>query len=355
MMKRALSIATIAASVACFAAPSEAEAAPLVESSIVIDSVPLRAGAETDVHLRVFTNTSKPCQSSGNAIVAIPGLMHTAATFRPIAQALFDNDLPGQPVCRIVALDLPGHGESPAPRGILFGDLTADDYATVLVESTRRLRDSSNLRPRTLLGHGLGGMLVQMAQQSLLEQGTSLRDDLHVDHVIILDSSIPAGLPWAAAESGIPGALVNLYGVSTPELGNFVDFSAEFWAKSFFTNMSSEIAPGAPSAAEAVALGYIAPEPLVAFDEICGVAPFARPEVDPGIFTPGLGTDLDLIVNEDDPHMRPEEYAALYEYLTGDETQARLVVAVGSGMVHSAHVSDPVGWLDQVLPFVSFP
>ena len=77
--------------------------------------------------------------------------------------------------------------------------------------------------------------------------------------------------------------------------------------------------------------------------------------MDPGIFTPGLGTDLDFIVNEDDPHMRPEEYVALYAYLTGDETQSRLIFTVGSEMVHSAHVADQVGWLDQVQPFVSFP
>jgi pimeloyl-ACP methyl ester carboxylesterase len=175
MMKRALSMATIAASVACFAAASEAEAAPLVESSIVIDSVAVRPGVQTDVHLRVFANANKLCKSSRNAIFAIPGLMHTAATFRPLAQALFDDDLPGQPVCRIVAIDLPGHGESPAPRGALFGDLTADDYLAVILGSARRLRDDNHLRPRTLMGHGQGGMLVQMAQQALLEEGTSLR------------------------------------------------------------------------------------------------------------------------------------------------------------------------------------
>lgn len=355
MMNRALSVAMIASSIVCFAAADEAHAAPLVESSIVLEGVALRPGVDTDVHLRVFANAEKPCQSSRSAIVAIPGLMHTAATFRPLAQAIFDNDLPGRPVCRIVALDLPGHGESPAPRGALFGELTTDDYLAVILGSARRLRDNNHLRPTTLLGHGQGGMLVQMAQQALLEQGTSLREEMHVEHAIILNSSIPAGLPWAASENGIPGVLVNLYGVSTPELGTFVDFSAEFWANAFFKNVSGELASGAPSAAEAVALEYITPEPLVAFEQICGVAPYTRPEVDPGIFAPGLGTDLDFIVNEDDPHMRPEEYAALYEHLTGDETQARLIFTVGSDMVHSAHVADPVGWLDQVQPYVSFP
>jgi pimeloyl-ACP methyl ester carboxylesterase len=92
----------------------EAHAAPLIESSVVLDSVALRPGVDTDVHLRVYTNTVTPCQSSRNTAFAIHGVRHTAATWKPLAQALFDRDPPGRPLCRVVAIDLPGHG---APRG----------------------------------------------------------------------------------------------------------------------------------------------------------------------------------------------------------------------------------------------
>jgi len=353
MMNRVTSVATIAAAIVSLAAAEEAHASPLIESNIVLDSVALRPGVETDVHLRVFTNSAAPCQSSKNAIFAVHGLMHTAATWRPLAQAIFDGDPPGRPVCRIVAIDLPAHGESPAPRGALYGALTADDYVTAILESTRRLAARHPLRATTMMSHGMGGVLLQMTQQALLERGTTLRDERHVEHVIMLDPSLPAAVPWAAAESNLPAALAIKFGITTPELGPVVSFPADFWAKVFFQNISGVVAPGAPSGAEAIALGYLAPESLAAYSQITGVTP--RPEVDPSIFAPGLGTNLDIVSCEEDPHMHPEESAALYEYLTGDEAQAGLTVLSGSEMVHSAHVADPAGWLEQLAPAVSFP
>jgi pimeloyl-ACP methyl ester carboxylesterase len=356
MMKRALSMATIAASIACFAAEDEAHAAPLVESSIVIDGVALRPGVDTDVHLRVFTNASTPCRSSKNTIFAIHGVAHTAATWRPLAQAMFDADRPGRPVCRVVAIDLPGHGQSPGPRGALYGELTADDYVTAILGTASRLRTDHKLRPTTMMGHSMGEMLIQMTQQALLDQGTTLRDALHVEHAIMLAPSLPAALPWATSDSGVAAGFAAIFGISTPELGPHMSVPADFWATVFFQNLAGDVAAGAPSGAQAIASGYVAPESLAAFAQVTGVAPATRPEIDPGIFTEGLGTDLDIITGEQDPFVRPEECAALYAYLTGDETQAGLTVLLGSNMVHDAHVADPVGWVDAVVAsHVSLP
>ena len=355
MMNRAMPTAIIAASIVCLAAADEAQAAPLIESSVMIEGVALRPGVDTDVHLRVYTNAAAPCQSSENAIFAVHGLMHTAATWRPLAQAMFDRDPPGRPVCRFVAIDLPAHGASPAPTGTLYGDLTVDDYVTAILESARRLRTSHNLRPATIMGHGTGGVLVQRTQQALLEQGTTLRDEMHVEHAMMLAPSMPAAVPWGASDSGVAAATAATFGTSTPELGPIVSFPPSFWATVFYKNLSGEIVPGTPSAAEAIASGYVAPEAFKAFTQLTGIAPETRPEVDPGIFAPGLGTDLDIIACPEDPFDLPEENAALYEYLTGDETQAGFTVLSGSDMVHDAHVANPVGWVDQVAPHVSLP
>jgi len=354
-MKRALSVSMIAATLVGFSAADEAYAAPLVESSIVIDGVPLRPGVDTDVHLQVYTNEAVPCRSKEGTIFAIHGVTHTAATWKPLAQAMFDANPPGRPVCRIVAIDLPGHGASPVPRGALYGELTADDYVTAILETTNRLHTSHNLRAATMMGHSMGGVLIQMTQQALLEQGTTLRDAMHVDHAIMLAPSMPAAVPWGASDSGVAAGFAAIFGISTPELGPHMSVPADFWAMVYFQNLSGEVVPGAPSGAEAIAYGYVAPESLAAFAQVTGVAPYTRPEVAPGIFMEGLGTDLDIITYEADAFVRPEENAALYDYLTGDETRAGLTVLEGNDKVHDAHLADPVGWVDAVTPHVSFP
>jgi pimeloyl-ACP methyl ester carboxylesterase len=219
---------------------------------------------------------------------------------------------------------------------------------TAILESARRLRTSHHLGATTLMGHRMGGVLIQMTQQALLERGSTLRDEMRVDHAIMLAPSMPAAVPWGASDNGVAAAFVAIFGISTPELGPHISVPADFWAAVYFQNLSGEIALGAPSGAEAAALGYVAPESLAAFTQVTGVAPQTRPEVDPSIFAPGLGTDLDIITYEQDPFVRPEENAALYEYLTGNDTQAGLTVLHGSEMVHDAHVADAVGWVEKV-------
>ncbi len=356
-MNRAFSsvLSLLAASAVSLAAAPSAEASPLLESSIMIDGVALRPGVDTDVHLRVFTNADKPCQSGSNTIFAIHGVTHTAATWKPLAQAIFDGDPPGQPVCRIVAIDLPGHGDSPAPQGALYGELSADDYVTAILGSLDRLHSDHQVQPRSIMGHSMGGVLIQMTQQALLDEGTTLRDAFGVEHALMLAPSMPAAVPWGASDNGVAAAFAAIFGVTTPELGAHMSIPADFWATVYFQNLSGNVAPGTPSGAQATALGYVAPESMIAFSQVTGVAPLTRPEVDPGVFAQGLGTDLDIVTCEEDPFVRPEENADLYEYLTGDDSLERLLVLHGPDKVHDAHVADPVGWVAAVTPYVSLP
>lgn len=345
-------LSTIAAAIVSFAAFG-AEAAPLVESSILIDNVALRPGVEADVRLSVYTNGKTPCKS--NTIFAIHGVTHTAATWKPLAQAMFDENPPGRPVCRVVAIDLPGHGQSPPPRGALYGELNGDDYVQAILASLDRLQSVHKIRARTVMGHSMGGVLIQMTQQALLDQGSSLRDALKIDHAILLAPSLPAAVPWGVSDGGVADAFAAIFGVTTTDLGPIMSVPPAFWATVYFQNLAGAVVPGTPTGPEAEALGYVAPESLDAFAQVTGCMGQTRPEVSAAIFAPELGTDLDIVTNENDPFVRPEENTALYDYLTADASRVGLTVITGAETAHDAHVADPAGWLDKVAGSVAIP
>ena len=43
--------------------------------------------------------------------------------------AALDTSSIGRPVCQVVTMDLPGHGERAPPTGTTYGELTLEDYA----------------------------------------------------------------------------------------------------------------------------------------------------------------------------------------------------------------------------------
>ncbi len=102
------------------------------------------------------------------------------------------------------------------------------------------------------------------------------------------------------------------------------------------------------------ALGYNAPEPLLATLNLVGADPLARPAVGAGIFGTGHGTRLFVATFQEDLLIRPEESALLYEHLTGDTELRRLVVVTGPETVHDLHVANPVGLLAAVAGVVRF-
>lgn len=318
------------------------------DDEIVLENVVLRPGVTTDLHLQVFDNESHPC--NGRTTLAVPGFAHTAATFAPLTQAIFAGEASGQAPCRVVALDFPGRGDSPVPSGLPFGFLLLDDYVTAVLGALHDL-DAKGVHVDSILAHSQGGLVIQMAQQRLIDAGSSLREAHQVRDAVLLAPVPVAQVAWSFADSGIALAILGGFLATDPALGPHFAIPDAVWGPVFFSNLAGIVSPDAPSAADIATFGYNALEPLLAALqlvgalELAGFPPTPRPGGDMGIFGPGSGTTLKIVAFTQDQIIRPSEGTQLYAYLTGDSGLEGFVEVSGAFSVHDMYVSDPAALL----------
>lgn len=314
---------------------------------LMLAAVPLRDGVSADIHLKVFVNEKHRCNA--NTIVAIHGMANTAATWEPLTEALFVDNPMGRKVCRVIVVDLPGHGESGLPDNLIYSDVTLDDQVRVLVEVLDRLA-AMNLHADMLMGHSQGGLIIQLAQQELKNEGTNLRDRFGIKHAVLLAPVPAAPVPWFIADSGLALQLFIDLGliVLDPVQGLVIYIPDTIWGPFFCSNLQGIPAPGTPSATEVAEKGYNSPESISAASQMIGAPPFNRIQVDAGIFDEDSGTHLYIVTYEQDQFIRPEEEAALYMWLTGDETGEGLAVVSGEFTVHNMHICEPESLLNSI-------
>ncbi|MEM9555673.1 MAG: alpha/beta fold hydrolase [Acidobacteriota bacterium] len=312
----------------------------LTDTGVLFHDIALRPGVAVDLHVTVMGDVdSKACQ------VAVHGGPWTAETWRPYFEALRAAE--GDDVC-VLAVDLPGHGLSSVPTGIVFGQLLMDDYVTAVLAVLERLDQSLDIEPRTLVGHSLGGTVVQMAQQRLVDQGSSLEKAFDISEAILVASDYPREVPWAFVDSGAAGPVIGSFIVDDPQLGAIMRIPAEAWPAFFFTNLAGELVDGAPTPQEIVDRGYVAPgEPELVIAQLLGLPPFAaRPSVDAGVFDDD--TRLRVVAYDNDGFILLGESQGLYIHLTGDASLACFVGVLGPGTTHGTQVSDPSALVDAL-------
>ena len=312
---------------------------PLIEiagdTGFLLEDIELRPGVTVDLFVSVYGDiATKRCQ------LAVHGGVYAAASWRPYAEALGDDSC-------VLAVDLPGRGKSGLPQGLLFGALSLDDYVTATIGVLERL-ELLDIEPETILGHSMGGTLVQMMQQRLVEQGTNLERRFDIREAILVASDLPAEVPWALGDSGQLGDLIEAFAVEEPGLGTLFEIPAVLWPAFFFTNLAGDVVPSAPTPAEIEAEGYNAlGEPLLAIHQLNGTGGFAsRPSVDAGIFIED--TRLRLVTYEQDGFVLPSETEALYEHLTGDASRRCFVLIEGPDTTHAMQLSNPARLVDAI-------
>ncbi len=328
--------------------PCPAGASSHSRFDLALPGIELRPGVTADLHATVFVNETHPC--NGNVALAIHGLLHTAATWEPLVASLFEDNPAGRKMCRVVALDMPGRGGS-VVHNMPFAAVTLDDDVTAALGALDQL-EALNIRPDTLFGHSMGGLVVQLMQQRLVSHDTDLRRAYGVKDVVLLVSGTPRQVPTAAIDSGMLAQTMMAFAQIDPVTGT-ARISDAAWAWIFFAPNPADptlVVPGAPTPGEVAARHYNAPESLA----LLGIL-MNRPGIDVGIFATGHGTALTVVSCEYDVVLRPDEARALYAYLTGEDTAARVVVVPGFEAVHDTHISNPLLVLQSVAAVVRLP
>jgi pimeloyl-ACP methyl ester carboxylesterase len=320
--------------------------APREDYSIVVEDVALPSGPSVDLHLTVFVNEAAPC--TGRTVFAVPGFAHTAATFEPFVEALFAGDVAGQVPCRVVAIDFPAHGDSPAPAAGTFGFLGLNDYVAS-VEAALASLPEHGLRPDLVIAHSQGGLVVQLAQQQLVEQGSSLRAAYGIRDVILLAPVPPAEVAWSFGDSGLAISLLGGLFAADPVLGPHFAIPDFVWPLLFFTGPGFTPSPNMPSGTDVTLNGWNAPEPFISALQLVG-AFGARASVDAGVFGQGSGTSLTVVTFEHDWIVTPAEGDAVYAHLTG--TSGGAIAVNGPRAIHDMYVSDPAELLAALAPHV---
>ena len=291
---------------------------------LLLRGIQIRPGVTVDIHASVFVNEKHPCQ--GDTVLGLHGMICAGSNWKPLAESLFADNDAGRKVGRFVALDMPGRNGSGVPVGMAVNELTLEDYVATLFGALDALREQ-NIKPQTLLGHSLGGEVIQMAQQQLLTSGSSLRRQYNIKNAVLLAS----------------GALKSQPGPSF--WWTIIDPSQDFllvpdasW-QGIFVNAQGQLVIGTPTVAEITAYHYSGAEPMSIVMEESAFPPLQAPTVAAGIFAPRHHTTLQMVNYEQDP-FSPADPAG-YIYLTRDSRLTHYVAVPGADVCHALHVAQP--------------
>jgi pimeloyl-ACP methyl ester carboxylesterase len=297
------------------------------------------------VKVTVHENPRAP---RGSTVLAVHGFTETAKMWEPLTSVLFAHPVAKKLVRRVIALDLPGHGKSPIPTlaSGLFGDLSIYDNIGVVIQVIDGLR-AKGLAPRVLLGHSMGGLAIQGAQERLLAAGSSLAKHGVFSAVLMAPVPVANITAWAPASSD---PLPPQYYRDDNGIYIVLDAQASIFGGGFSTTAST---PGNPVITPAAFTldftGQIGAEPQVTTGQLVGAIPnLPRPSARRGAFALRNGTVLTVVGFSEDVLTPAALQPALYEHLLGREGCLYQEV-VAPDAVHSMMLVNPTELLDQLL------
>jgi pimeloyl-ACP methyl ester carboxylesterase len=315
-------------------------------------TVELRPGVVADIDTIYMLNLHH--QSGGKTLLAVPGMGLTANSYQPLVEQLFAAGSHGESslFSGAILMDFPGHGGSGLPRNdpstapLLFGNLTLQDYVTTLLGVLDQLA-FLQIQPDMLVGHCMGGMIIQLAQQQLIAQNTDVHRRYGIKDVVLIATDPPGQIQGSRTD---PSAfnLAPFVVPNDPVLGTYLKLKLrpQFILNNWFRNLAGVYVPGAP-------MNYmtdpspIADESMMVLLEIFGRPPFTnRPMIEAGIFDSKHGSCLSLIAFSQDAFYSPEGQLATYKYLTGDRTggiysNGRYDFIDAPDAVHGMYYSNP--------------
>lgn len=314
---------------------------------LLLPNIALRPGVTVDMHATLFVNEEHRAQ--GVTLLALHGFTMAGNSWAPFVEALFDDNPAGRKVGQVVVLNMPGRGGTEVV-GLPLGEVTLEDYATALLGSLEAL-NAQKIRPKTILTHSLGSMVVQLAQQSFIGQGSSLRAAFDIKNVVFLGAKAPAAIE---EDNSFWWPVVGMAEAFGWTVIPFPLFPEEWRLGGLFTDFSGNLIPGTPSLEEIVEKGYIGAEPFPVLLQVAGYPPFGVPSVSPGIFEPRYRTLLQTVAYEQDFFHHPVVAAQAHAYLTGDTALEHFFVVPGN-TAHGLHVADPRYLLESIAGSIVLP
>jgi pimeloyl-ACP methyl ester carboxylesterase len=302
-------------------------------------------GGTAPVKVTVHENPSAPW---GSTVLAVHGFTETAKMWVPLTTALFAHPVAKKLVRRVIALDLPGHGKSPIPTlaSGLFGNLSIYDNIGVLIQVIDGLR-AQGLAPRVVLGHSMGGLTIQGAQEQLLASGSSLAKHGVVSAILMAPVPVANITAWTPASSA---PLPPQYYRNDNGVYIVLDAQGALFGGGFSTSASTPTSPViTPAAFSFDFTGQIGAEPQVTAGQLVGAIPgLPRPSARRGAFALRNGTVLTVVGFSEDILTPAALQPALYEHLLGRQGLLYQEI-VAPDAVHSMMLINPTDLLDQLL------
>lgn len=366
----------------------------------VIRDIPLRPGVTADIYVRVFENGDTFCESlrelntesdeellNERTILAVHARNCDGGIWEPLAEAIFTENPTGETVCRLLALDQPGHGNSSPPFGdLLFGELSHGDYVTTVLATLDNLA-KYGIRPRSLIGLSTGGAVLQLTQQALVDRGTDLFEKYKITRVTLFAPVPTAPVFWhylGVDFASIEALIFSCFGMAATTVPcSDVDFWEngiigwddinELWFNGIIfdcdpttvpigdpplESVPPDCEPSPPGMGDTYAeIGLVQREPFNILRESFGVPPQVRISTDPGIFEVSSLPELQIVVSKHDGliYPVPEVGQDMYVHLTGDDTFKRFKVAEGAEDDHIMVVLNPSGILESIAGTIVLP
>ena len=307
--------------------------------------VTLRTNVTTNVVVTIRDNPHDlPC--IGRTLVTVSGLAHTAAAWNPLIDQLFGSS-GNRLVCRVAAIDLPGHGKSGLPQGALYGSLTIDDYVTAVAGALDGL-NARFIHPHAIIGHSMGGLIIEALQAKLLTEGSSLAKRYAIWLATVMSPGASREQPWTFADSGVAAQTIAEFVLDDPTKGAIVHLDAASWDYFFFTNLAQQPSPYTPAPEVVMSKGYLSDESLSASAQLVGAPPWQRISVGNAPFAIRNRTLL-LYVNpsQDMISLRAEARAG-YLQLTADSSMRGFLPVDDDFAVHDMFVAQPALLLQKI-------
>lgn len=363
-------VSSAAALVAGLALPASAHETSLQTDIVPVEGITLDDGVTpVDVNVSVYTKQNHPCWGPFGTLVTLHGFTFNAASWEPLAEALVTPGAEPAPpfgfpsgICRVVAIDMPGHGDT-VPNN---ADIDLDDYVSVLDQVLKTL-PFMGLSGTHVMGHSMGGGLLWMLQDRLKAQGSSILQEYFILKTTLVAPAPPDEVGWGFAGFGRAN-LFNSFFVNE----GFLAAPPPTWPQFYFGGLDDTTDPVRPSDADLTT--WLSPEPLGAAKQMFGYVGELNltpeeledpsifgglPSAAEGIFAPSFFQPcaVNVVGYEGDALISLDELRGTYEHLTGDTTGRCLTEISGPDTIHETHIANPELFVQEVFAprFLRFP